>query len=303
MKRLFLIVILLTGLSAVCRSQEDSLEVGTADLADMIIEEAMKMKGIPYRYGATGPRHYDCSAFTRHVYRQFGIELPRSAVLQAREGRAVEGPFTEMQKGDILIFGARHNPRRIGHVGIFIETDSTGNDFSFIHVALNGGVQVNRYKESYYKIRFLGTRRILPDFYTPQPADTVAALPFDPDWTRVRVPDTLAFSASDTLVVLLGGGEWAYVTRGGEVLSPSGKEKFVLEPDGTWRRILLSTHKIPAIKEAEAEVPQPRYYVVKSGDTLSLIAARNNTTVRKICTLNGISATSVLKVGRRLRLE
>lgn len=314
MKR-FLLYIILSVLAFPARAQEDSLVVGTAELADRLIEEAMALKGTPYRYGATGPQRYDCSAFTRHIFRKIGIELPRSAVLQSREGRAVEGAFTEMQKGDLLIFGARHNPKRIGHVGIFIEADSTGNDFSFVHIALKGGVQVNRYSETYYRIRFLGTRRILPDFLTPQPADTVAALPFDTEWTRIRVPDTLAFAAGDSLVVLLGGGRWAYVTRSGEVLSPSERSKVVLEPDGTWRTIPLSEHKIPMLKPSAAlrdasapeedggEDPQPRYYVVKNGDSLSLIAKRNHTTVKKLCALNGLKADSVLKVGRRLRVE
>lgn len=314
MKRL-LLFILCSVLALGARAQEDSLVVGTAQLADRLIEEAVALKGTPYRYGATGPHRYDCSAFTRHVFRKVGIELPRSAILQSREGRAVEGPFTEMQKGDLLIFGARHNPKRIGHVGIFIETDSTGNDFSFVHIALNGGVQVNRYSETYYRTRFLGTRRILPDFLTPEPADTVAALPFDTEWTRIRVPDTLAFAAGDSLVVLLGGGRWAYVTRSGEVLPPSDRNKFVLEPDGSWRVIPMATHKIPslrpsaAVRDASApeedggEEPQPRYYVVKNGDSLSLIASRNHTTVKKLCALNGLRADSVLKVGRRLRVE
>ena len=298
-----------------CGAQEDSLVVGTAQLADRLIDEAAALKGIPYRYGATGPNRYDCSAFTRHVYRRIGIELPRSALLQSREGRAVEGPFTEMQKGDLLFFGARRNPRRLGHVGIFIAADSTGNDFSFIHVALNGGVQVNRYSETYYRTRFLGCRRILPDFLTPQPADTVAALPFEEEWTRVRVPDTLLFAAGDSLVVLLGGGRWAYLTQDGEVLQPSAMQKLVLEPDGSWHTLPLSKHKIPSLRpsdparaasapgEDRAEDPQPRYYVVRSGDSLSRIAARHHVTVQKLCALNGLRTDSVLKVGRRLRID
>lgn len=317
MRRLLLYIVLsVLALSARAQALEDSLLVGTAELADRLIEEALALKGTPYRYGATGPHRYDCSAFTRHVFRQIGIELPRSAVLQAMEGRPVVGPFTEMQKGDLLIFGARRNPKRIGHVGIFMEADSSGSDFTFVHIALNGGVQVNRYSETYYRTRFLGTRRILPDFLTPEPADTVAALPFDAEWTRIRVPDTLAFASGDSLVVLLGGGRWAYVTRSGEVLQPSDQVKIVLEPDGSWRAIPLSKHIIPVLRPSAAirdastpeedggeEAPQPRYYVVKNGDSLSLIAKRNHTTVKKLCSLNGLKADSVLKVGRRLRVE
>ena len=53
--------------------------------------------------------------------------------------------------------------------------------------------------------------------------------------------------------------------------------------------------------------PQPanqaKYYKVRSGDTLSKIAARNGTTVKKLCKLNGIKETTVLQVGKRLRVK
>jgi murein DD-endopeptidase MepM/ murein hydrolase activator NlpD len=49
--------------------------------------------------------------------------------------------------------------------------------------------------------------------------------------------------------------------------------------------------------------PQVRYYKVRPGDTLTEIAARNGTTVTHLCQLNGIKPTSVLQVGRSLRVK
>ncbi|MEY4486997.1 MAG: hypothetical protein RL440_1539 [Bacteroidota bacterium] len=49
--------------------------------------------------------------------------------------------------------------------------------------------------------------------------------------------------------------------------------------------------------------PQVRYYKVRPGDTLTEIAARNNTTVTKICQLNNIKPTTVLQLGRSLRVK
>lgn len=46
-----------------------------------------------------------------------------------------------------------------------------------------------------------------------------------------------------------------------------------------------------------------KYYKVRSGDTLSRIASRNGTTVRKLCQLNGIKETTVLQIGQRLRIR
>lgn len=45
------------------------------------------------------------------------------------------------------------------------------------------------------------------------------------------------------------------------------------------------------------------YYKVRSGDTLSGIAVKTETSVANICKLNGISRNSVLKVGQTLRVN
>ena len=45
------------------------------------------------------------------------------------------------------------------------------------------------------------------------------------------------------------------------------------------------------------------YYKVKSGDTLSGIALKNETSVANICKLNGISKNAVIKVGQTLRIN
>ena len=44
------------------------------------------------------------------------------------------------------------------------------------------------------------------------------------------------------------------------------------------------------------------YYKVRSGDSLSRIAARKGTTVKNLCKLNGITTKSTLRVGQVLRL-
>ncbi len=56
-------------------------------------------------------------------------------------------------------------------------------------------------------------------------------------------------------------------------------------------------------RREEAERAAMRFHIVKSGDTLGRIAINNGTTVGAICRLNGISSTTVLKIGRRLRVR
>ncbi|NVK64345.1 MAG: peptidoglycan DD-metalloendopeptidase family protein [Flavobacteriales bacterium] len=46
-----------------------------------------------------------------------------------------------------------------------------------------------------------------------------------------------------------------------------------------------------------------KYYKIRSGDTLGAIAQRNKTTVSRLCQLNGIRPTTVLQIGRNLRIR
>ena len=45
------------------------------------------------------------------------------------------------------------------------------------------------------------------------------------------------------------------------------------------------------------------FYKVKKGDSLSRIASRNHTTVDKLCKLNGLTRTSVIRPGQKIRVK
>ena len=70
------------------------------------------------------------------------------------------------------------------------------------------------------------------------------------------------------------------------------------EQDWNGEKVLADADK----KEAELSAER-RYYKVRSGDYLGLIAKRNYTTVSAICRLNGIRADAVLPVGKVLRVK
>ena len=58
---------------------------------------------------------------------------------------------------------------------------------------------------------------------------------------------------------------------------------------------------LPQATTAAADESAPIYHRIKSGDTLNAIARRYGTTVQKLCELNGITKTTVLRLGRTLR--
>lgn len=60
---------------------------------------------------------------------------------------------------------------------------------------------------------------------------------------------------------------------------------------------------IKAIKQQRAAEAQMQWYKVKSGDTLSGIAKKYHTSVKKLCQLNKIKETSLLQIGQKLRVR
>ena len=74
--------------------------------------------------------------------------------------------------------------------------------------------------------------------------------------------------------------------------------------DNNSATVAESQHRDPSKPKPKAtSKSQAKYYKVRSGDTLSKIAARNGTTVKKLCKLNGIKETTVLQIGKRLRVR
>ena len=56
-------------------------------------------------------------------------------------------------------------------------------------------------------------------------------------------------------------------------------------------------------KKIAKEAAAIKYHIVKSGDTLGRIAINNHTTVKKLCQLNGIRESSILRLGQRIRVR
>lgn len=76
--------------------------------------------GIPYVWGGSDPATgLDCSGFTQHLMRRFGVELPRVSADQLRSGTAVAN-LAAAQPGDLI--GWDTGPRNVGadHVAVYL---------------------------------------------------------------------------------------------------------------------------------------------------------------------------------------
>ena len=92
-----------------------------AQASSRIVELARQYLGVPYVFGGTDPRYgLDCSGLVQLVYREAGINLPRTAQLQFNATARVSRD--ELQPGDLVFFARTYDDPHdwITHVGIYI---------------------------------------------------------------------------------------------------------------------------------------------------------------------------------------
>ncbi len=106
---------------------------GGSPAREGVTRRAGRFLGIPYVWGGTSAKGFDCSGLVKRVFRMEGIETPRDADQQSAAGVAVdESSPARIPPGALLFFG---EGGRITHVAI-----STGGG-RFIHSY--GDVRVN----------------------------------------------------------------------------------------------------------------------------------------------------------------
>jgi cell wall-associated NlpC family hydrolase len=80
---------------------------------DRAVAYAKTKLGLPYVWGAQGPRAYDCSGLVQDAYRHAGISLPRTTYELISVGRVV--PRGEIREGDLVLsnFSAPGRPEHV----------------------------------------------------------------------------------------------------------------------------------------------------------------------------------------------
>jgi gamma-D-glutamyl-L-lysine dipeptidyl-peptidase len=89
---------------------------------EAIEQTARRFMGVPYLWGGTSAKGFDCSGYLKTVFRLNGLELQRDTDQQANEGVAVptDNDLAEVRKGDVLFFGPRVGVTRITHTGMYL---------------------------------------------------------------------------------------------------------------------------------------------------------------------------------------
>ena len=116
-----------------------------------VVRTASRYKGVPYSFGGTTPRAFDCSGYVQYVFRQHKATLPRTADLQYEKGLFVTQ--RQLKPGD-LVFFSTYEPGA-SHVGIY------AGDGLFWNATSSTGVRLCNLSDEYWRTRYYGAKRVL----------------------------------------------------------------------------------------------------------------------------------------------
>lgn len=142
---------------------ETTLRRAKAD-RDRLASVAKSYLGIPYLWGGTSTKGFDCSGFVQTVFLMNNVSLPRDASQMVLVGESVEPgeQFENVLTGDLLFFGP--TAERIDHVALYLGERyfiyACGSEYGLVTIK-----SLNPEHEGYSEYRhstFRSVRRIQP---------------------------------------------------------------------------------------------------------------------------------------------
>ena len=116
-----------------------------------VTEEAKKYIGVPYVFGGSTPKGFDCSGFIQYVFNKRGISLPRTADAQYTAGPKISA--NALRPGDLVFFTTYD--KGVSHSGLYL------GDGYFISATSSRGVAVDSLNSGYWRDRYVGANRVL----------------------------------------------------------------------------------------------------------------------------------------------
>ncbi|MGZ8700850.1 MAG: C40 family peptidase [Gaiellaceae bacterium] len=135
----------LDGVGVSASTPEGSI-VAPPNVHGGVVGIAMRYLGVPYVWGGSTPRGFDCSGFVAYVFAQIGVSLPHSSYAMYGMGTPVS--ISQLQPGDLVFFTGA------SHMGIYI------GGGQFIHAPHTGDVVKISSLSGYYSSNFAGGRRV-----------------------------------------------------------------------------------------------------------------------------------------------
>lgn len=135
--------------------KEKIININDKNIIDKKIKLLLKTKkllGKKYVYGAKvgDKNNFDCSSFTKEVYKTVGVNLPRVSRQQSKIGKGVS--INNLKIGDLIFFNTLGN--YVSHVGL-----SLGGN-KFVHASSKAGKIIVSDLKGYYLDKATKYKRI-----------------------------------------------------------------------------------------------------------------------------------------------
>lgn len=241
---------------------------GTAAHAQDAVDTASTWNGVRYLYGGDSQSGIDCSALARRAFRPLQRELPRTASAQWHYTANSRLTRSQLERND-LVFFTTDGSGGVTHVGVYI---GGGRFWDANSVR---GVTIDNIDDSYWRPRFLGGGRVLPN---ATDGSQVLLRPWAgnaPKWTYF-----MAYNGGGGTVAANSPNPWAwetwrmYVNGGGPVRNGSwvclqANNGQYLSTDGSWKPATANRNGV-AGWEWFRVVRENGDGVVRSGDRIAL---------------------------------
>ncbi|GAA3404600.1 NlpC/P60 family protein [Paenibacillus hodogayensis] len=123
---------------------------------ERIVETAKQFLGLPYLWSGISGFGFDCSGFTHSLHSFYGIDIPRDASDQAKQGAPVDRGA--LRPGDLLFFADANGKGKVHHVGMY------AGDGQMIHSPNSRrSVETIALDTPAYAKEFAGARRFIPE--------------------------------------------------------------------------------------------------------------------------------------------
>ena len=117
-----------------------------------LITTAKSYIGVPYQFGGTTPKAFDCSGYLQYIFNKHGIRIPRTADEQYKLGLRTKSS-KELVPGDLVFFETYD--KGASHCGLYLGSGE------FIHTSSSKGVRIDKLSDGYWAPRFLGGKHIV----------------------------------------------------------------------------------------------------------------------------------------------
>ena len=133
------------------------VEAASVSKGSQVVNYGKQYMGTPYKFGASTSttRVFDCSSFMKHIFKKYGVNLPRTSAAQSKVGKAVSK--SNLKAGDLVFFssGSRANGRNVTHVAVYM-----GNG-KILHTYGKPGVTIYNLNSGNWNKTYLKARRVL----------------------------------------------------------------------------------------------------------------------------------------------